>query len=179
MSGEALTRGTIWVALLLLVSALTTMPWLGERRRLVRAAWLLGWLAYVAHFVLAMHHHHGWSHEAAVRHVDERSGFGPGIFFSHLFTLMWTADVVWWCISPSGWARRPTWIGLALYIYMAFIAFNATVVYETGVIRAAGIVASVALAASLAARFYLRAGCQPAPEPLTGWQPVLREREDT
>jgi hypothetical protein len=160
VSGDALTRGTIWVALTFYALAVVTMPWLSARGwrgedtlgRFVRACWLLGWLAYATHVALAFHYYHEWSHAHAVRHVNERSGFGPGILFSHLFTILWSADVVWWCISSEGHARRPAWIGLVLHAYMLFMAFNATVIYETGAIRAAGLTGTALLALSLLLR---------------------------
>jgi hypothetical protein len=91
-----------------------------------------------------------------VRHVEGRSGFGAGLFFSYLFTLLWTGDVVWWAISPAAHARRPRWVALLLYGYFVFMAFNATVIYETGAIRVAGIVATGALVASLCLRLCVK-----------------------
>lgn len=161
MSGDALTRGTIRLALLLYLAAVAAMPWLGPAGwgardtlgRIVRAGWALGWLLYAAHVGLAFHYFHGWSHAAAVRHVEEQSGFGPGIAFSHLFTLLWGADVAWWCAGPESYARRPRWVGIALHGYLLFVAFNATVVYETGAVRAAGIAGTALVAASFGLSF--------------------------
>ena len=99
-----------------------------------RLAWTLGLLAYLVHVALAFHHAFGWSHAAAVAQTQERSGFGEGIYASHLFTLLWVVDVCWWWLSPAG-AGRPAWVGYVLHGYMAFVVFNATVVYETGFIR--------------------------------------------
>ena len=59
-----------------------------------RLVWALGWAAYLVHVALAFHLAFGWSHAAAVEQTRERSGFGEGIYVSHLFTLLWTADVV-------------------------------------------------------------------------------------
>lgn len=157
MDGDALTRGSIDVALAFCAAALIALPWVprgsgGSLARFVRTGWLLGWLCYVVHVGFAFHYFHDWSHAQAVSHVEERSGFGPGIYFSHLLTLLWTADVVWWAISPAAHARRPAWVGGLLYFYFTFMAFFATVVYETGVVRVAGIVATALLLLSLCLR---------------------------
>ena len=70
----------------------------------------------------------------------ERSGFGEGIYASHLFTLAWTGDVLWAWLAPARHAARPGWIDGTLQGFMAFMVFNATVVFETGAIRLAGLV---------------------------------------
>src|SRR5262249_3179915 len=117
-----------------------------------RLCWSLAWLTYVIHLGMAFHHYHGWSHADAVAHVERRSGFGLGIWFSHLFTLAWTADVAWWWLRPARYAARPQWAGWLLYGYMAFITFTGPVVYEAGLIRWAGL----AFFAALAVGFLLR-----------------------
>jgi len=163
VNGDALTRGSIRVALALCAAALVVLPWVAKgdtssaRSRFVRACWVTGWLFYVAHVALAFHYFHDWSHAEAIHHVEERSGFGPGLFVSYLFTLLWTGDVVWWAISPESHARRPRWVALLLYGYFTFMAFNATVIYETGAIRVAGIVATALLVGSLGLRWYVKA----------------------
>jgi hypothetical protein len=108
---------------------------------------------------MAFEHYHHWSHAEAMRHTQERSGFGAGIFASHLFTLLWTADVLSWWLSPVWHSTRPRWIGWMLHAYMAFIVFNATVVYETGLIRWAGAAMFVALPVLA---FRVRASIPPA-----------------
>jgi hypothetical protein len=74
-----------------------------------------------------------------MQHVQDVSGFGPGIFVSYLFTLVWSIDVLWWMIQPASYSRRPAWIGRVLHAFMVFVIFNATVVYESGFIRWSGI----------------------------------------
>jgi hypothetical protein len=122
----------------------------GPCRRFARLCWTLGWAAFVVHLGMAFHHYHDWSHDTAVQHVEDVSGFGPGIYFSHLFTLLWTAEVIWWWANPTGHAARPAWVGGVLHGYMAFLTFNGTIVYEQGFIRWAGVVLFVWLAALLA-----------------------------
>ena len=41
---------------------------------------------------MAFHHYHHWSHADAVQHTAIVSGWGNGLYVSHLFTIAWTAD---------------------------------------------------------------------------------------
>jgi hypothetical protein len=92
------------------------------------------------------HHYHHWSHADAVEHTEAVSGFGRGIYVSHLFTLVWTADVLSWWLQSARRALRPSWIDWLLHGFMAFVIFNATVIYETGPIRWAGLTLFTGLA---------------------------------
>jgi hypothetical protein len=151
LTGDALTRHTAHVALLFYALALGLMPWAGAARW-ARRLWTLGWACYLVHVAVAFHFAHHWSHAEAVAHVERTSGFGPGIFFSHLFGLLWTADVAWWWLAPASHAWRPRWVGYALHGYLAFIAFNATVVFGQGLTRWAGVGVFAAVGVSLALR---------------------------
>src|SRR5262249_19834901 len=115
-------------------------PAFSARARLARWLWTLAWAAYLVHVGVAFQYVHHWSHAEAVQHTRDVSGFGEGIYFSHLFTVVWSADVLSWWLWPARHASRPGWVGRALHGYMAFIVFNATVVFETGWIRWAGVV---------------------------------------
>src|SRR5437667_407857 len=75
----------------------------------------------------------------AVAHPRAVSGVGEGIYVSHLFTLLWSADVAYGWLRPDRYAGRSPWFGRLLHGFMAFVIFNATVVYETGPIRWAGV----------------------------------------
>jgi hypothetical protein len=151
--GEDLTRNTVRVSLLFYAAAAVLMLRLqpGEwdattaRGRLARWLWTLSWVAYLVHLGMAFHHYHRWSHAAAVEHVERIAHFGPGIYVSHLFTLLWTADVTWWWLRPHGYAARPPWLGRVLHAFMLFVIFNGTVVYEDGPIRWAGVALFVLL----------------------------------
>jgi hypothetical protein len=110
-----------------------------RRREFARAAWTWGCVAFLVHVVTALDRVHGWSHSAAVQHVHDVSGFGPGLFVSYFFTLLWTVDAAWWQLAPCSYDRRPAWLDRSIHLFMAFIVFNGTVVYETGLIRWAGI----------------------------------------
>ncbi len=152
--GDDLTRYTVRLSLLYYAMAATMMlllrkpEWfaLSGRGRLARWCWTLAWSSYLVHLAMAFHHYHHWSHADAVEHTRAVSGLGEGIYFSHLFTLLWSADVAGWWLWPGRYARRSPWIDRGLHGFMAFIIFNGTVVYETGLIRWCGVALFVELA---------------------------------
>lgn len=109
------------------------------QRWIGRWAWTIACVAYLSHVVVAFVGYHGGAHSHAFDHVQEVSGFGPGIFVSYLFTLGWVADVLWWWFAPTSYDARPQWLDRTIHGVMAFIVFNGTVVYETGFIRWAGL----------------------------------------
>jgi hypothetical protein len=167
--GQVLTRCTIDLALLFYGLAVVLMLRLDVRGwraatptgRVARLCWSLGCLVYLVHVALAFEHYHGWSHEAALRHVESISGFGPGLFVSYLFTLAWVGDVVCWWLRPARYAGRPTWIGCSLHAFLAFVVFNGSVVYATGPIRWAGAALFAVLALCLWRRRPLVCGGTP------------------
>lgn len=153
--GDDLTRYTVRLALVYYAAAATLMLLLrgdewgaaAGRGRLARWCWTLAWATYLVHLAMAFHYYHRWSHAAAVEHTRQVSGVGAGIYASHLFSLLWTADVVFWWLRPDWYGTRSPWIGRLLHGYMAFIIFNGTVVYETGPIRWFGVLLFAELAA--------------------------------
>lgn len=156
--GDFLIRGTVRVALLGYAAAASLLLWPGGSWRIGRLCWTLAWAAYLVHLAMAFHHYHHWSHADAVEHTRAVSGVGEGIYVSHLFTLLWTADVAWWWLRPASHAARPAWVGACLHGFMFFMVFNATVVYESGFIRWAGVALTVWLAALLLVRRTWRDG---------------------
>jgi hypothetical protein len=168
-AGDDLTRHTVRVALgfyavgAMLMLTLRHDEWLGDRARSARLLWTLSWLAYIVHLGMAFHFYHHWSHAAAVEHVQKRSGFGQGIYVSHLFTLVWTLDVLFWWLRPLAYTTRSPWFDRLLHGFMAFMVFNATAVYEQGAIRWAGVVLFVVLG-TLWLRRVLYSWSTPAPE---------------
>ena len=174
--GDFLTRGTIRIALLYYTVTVSLLLWPGAsaspprpqpaapardalpcwRGGLARWCWTLAWAAYLVHLTMAFHHYHHWSHAHAVEHTRAVSGVGEGIYVSHVFTLLWTADVAWWWLWPAARAARPIWIDRSLHGFLFFMVWCATVVYETGLIRWAG----VALTAWLAGLWLLRGACR-------------------
>ncbi len=111
--------------------------------QVARAAWIGGLAVFLVHLALAFHLAHGWSHARAFDHVEASSGFGPGIFVSYFFTLVWGTDGLAWLVAPERYVRRSKWFAAVLHGFMAFITLNATVVFGHGPLRwvAAGVFA--------------------------------------
>ena len=147
---DLVTRQTARVAVLFW--GVTSAALLLGRRDWARAAWTVGCATFLVHVATAFDRVHGWSHAAAVQHVESVSGFGPGLFVSYLFTMVWVVDAVWWWIDRPGYESRPVWLDRGVYLFLAFVVFNGTVVYETGFIRWAGVILFTLLALLFAAR---------------------------
>ncbi len=155
--GEWLTRNTVrvslaWYALaLVLMMRLEPADWRVEtpRGRVARWCWTLAIGSFLVHLAVAFHYYDHWSHAHAVERTRQVSGWGEGIYVSHLFTLLWVADGLWWWLRPAAYARRPIIVDRALHTFILLIVFNGMVVYETGLIRYAGL----ALFALLALRW--------------------------
>ena len=109
------------------------------RTPVTRAWWTVACVSFVVHVAVAFDRYHGWSHANAFAHVEATAGFGPGIFVSYLFTMLWVADAASWWLAPTAYATRATWKEVALHGFFAFVMFNGTVVYEPGFIRWAGL----------------------------------------
>jgi hypothetical protein len=137
--GEHLTHNTVRLAVLYWCATCTLLL-LRRADQLARWCWTLGLLAFLVHLAMAFHYYHNWSHAEAVAHTEQVSGFGWGILFSHLFTMLWTAETCVWWLAPNWRRARAPWIEYALHGYMVFIILNGTVVYEQGLIRWAGVV---------------------------------------
>ena len=135
----------------------------GSAFRVARAAWIAGCAVFLVHLGLAFHLAHGWSHANAFEHVERSSGFGPGIFVSYAFALIWIADSAMWRLGPVRYARRSKWIAHSVHGFMAFITFNATVVYGLSALRW---VAAAAFALLLGQWLKDRILARTAPRPL-------------
>ncbi|HWS55426.1 MAG TPA: hypothetical protein VN228_14915 [Pyrinomonadaceae bacterium] len=146
--GEALTKVTIWLALLgyaggaacLLLSRRNA-----NRSRTARVAWTFGCAWFLAHVLCAFAFHYGWSHATAFAETARQTrgvtgaGFGGGVFVSYAFTLAWAADAVWWWVDEAGHLRRPRWLTYAWHGFFFFIVFNGTIVFERGPARWLGV----------------------------------------
>jgi hypothetical protein len=174
---ELLTRWTIRLALVCYVATLAM--WLGTsgenpwRSSVARILWTAGCLLFLGHVVCAFTFYHGWSHAHVLtdtaRQTKEMMGweFGEGIYFSYLFTLLWTADVLWWWMSPATYLARPRAVTWSLHAFMAFIAFNGAVVFVSGPTRWCAIAACVGLGVLGAARVVGRRSQARWPHPTT------------
>lgn len=148
---DLVTRQTARVAVFFWAVAAAAI--LLRHREFGRWAWILACVAYLVHVATAFDRVHAWSHAAAFRHVESVSGFGPGLFVSYAFSLLWAADAAWWWLDRPTYDRRPVGVDLAVHGFMAFVVFNGTVVYETGFIRWAGLIAFAVLGAVLLYRW--------------------------
>jgi hypothetical protein len=101
-----------------------------------RAFYTWGCAMCMLHIVVAFHVAHGWSHAAAIEHVEQLSGFGDGIYVNYLFVAVWLADVCWIWVSLDGYRNRPRWMSWAVHGFMGFVFFNAAVVFNHGFDRA-------------------------------------------
>lgn len=128
----------------------------GTRFAVAAWSWVLAAAMFVLHLGVAFQFAHRWSHTNAFRHVQETAGFGPGIFVSYLFTLVWVADVLWLLLAPAGYAARPRWVGSAVHGFLAFVTFNGTVVYVSGWIRWMALAVFVALGAAVVRQWLRR-----------------------
>jgi hypothetical protein len=135
--GDFLIRNTVRLALVYWAVAVALM--IHSLSATARLAWTLGCAAYLIHVALAFEYAHHWSHREAFRHVEVVSGYGEGIFVSYLFTLVWSADVLWWWMDAKGYRQRPRWVGWAVHGFMVFVIVNATVIFESGVTRWVGV----------------------------------------
>jgi len=119
-----------------------------------RWAWTLGCVVFLVHVATAFDRVHGWSNSAAVRHVEDVSGFGPGLYVSYAFTVLWVVDAAWWWIDRRGYESRSFWLDRAVHTFMAFMVFSSTVIYESGFIRWAGVSLFALLVFLLGKRLY-------------------------
>lgn len=142
MQGEAMTIWTVRIALLLYVTALFSWLLGGKRwERTTRRLWSTALVFYLAHVVAAFHFVHGWSHDRATvetaRQTEELFGVasGLGLWLNYLFTMVWTADALWWWIDEDGYRLRPRWMAVSAHAFLAFMFFNGAVVFAHGFSR--------------------------------------------
>ena len=138
---------TIWFSMAFYLAA--CLGFLGYFHRGVQTFWTLSWLFFMLHFVAAYHFFHGWSQAHAYDYTEEVSGFGPGIYFTYLFTALWTGDVLWFWWDPKTYIGRPRWVTIGVHAVLLFFIFNGTVVFTHGLARALGVVLFVALGGAL------------------------------
>lgn len=118
-----------------------------------RIIWTVGCVLYLVHVIAAFHLQHHWSHDAAwietARQTRELFGidWGGGVYFNYLFTVLWTADVVWWWVAPGNYARRPRAVRIGIHVYLAFMFINGVIVFPQGPTRWFGLAALTLLLA--------------------------------
>jgi hypothetical protein len=164
-TGDFLTKLTIWLALAAYAigTALIVRSPASPRSRVL---WTLGCGFYLAHIVCAFGFFHHWSHAAAydetARQTRELVGWnwGGGLFVNYLFTLVWGADVLWWCLAPAGHARRSPPATALIHGFFFFMIFNGTVVFGHGPVRWYGAAICAAVAFLWVQKFRARAAAK-------------------
>src|SRR5262245_48674916 len=137
--GEALTRGTVWLALTLYVASEFAMRRSGRAARWLNA---FGCATFLAHVVCAFQFYHHWSHSAAyadtARQTAALTGWksGAGLYVNYVFAMVWIATVI---KGPGGWAL---W---AVRGFFWFMIFNGAVVFVHGPVRWIGLLLCAAL----------------------------------
>lgn len=109
-----------------------------DRRFWIRAFYSLGLASMLIHLAMAFHLGHAWSHAHAFDRTERVSGFGPGIFVSYFFTLLWIVEAVWMWVAFDRYLNRPAWLNWLVVGFMWFVLLNASVIYGTGFVRGLG-----------------------------------------
>ncbi len=127
----------LWAGAMGLMLQATRSEWHQRqgRFRVYQVALFLALLMYLFHLVIAFHYAHRWKHANAFQHVEETSGFGPGIYVSHAYTLFWLAEVIALLGYSNWYVRRSARIAGLWHGFSWFVMFNATVVYGHGLMR--------------------------------------------
>lgn len=155
MTGELLTRGTIWLAMVAYVFGACLFALSGRRSRwdsAARVLWTVACASLVAHFISAFQFYHDWSHESAYRETARqtkevfRLNWGGGLFINYALLAAWIADIGWWWRSGlDSYRRRPGALLAGWHGFLVFIIFNATVVFKDGLVRWLGLCICVVL----------------------------------
>ncbi len=119
-------RATAWLAV-----AAWALGWPRAWRGTGAGLWAWGALAAAFHVAVAMHAGHAWSHAGAVRHTQEASGVGAGVWVNYAFVAVWLADAVWLAASEASYRRRPRWVAWGVHGFLAFVVVNAAVIFAT------------------------------------------------
>ena len=97
--------------------------------------WMLGFTAFIIHFISAFHFKYEWSHAKALELTTIQTfktvgvSTSLGLYFNYLFTLVWLIDLSWAQLAKRSHKDRPVWINHAIHCFMAFMWFNATVIF--------------------------------------------------
>lgn len=140
------TAGLLWA--IGVAAALRGVSAESALRRWAEAAAVL---AFAVHVWTAFACFYDWRHENAYRHTERDSGFGPGVFISYAFVLIWSASAFGNWLRPE-WSQQNRGIQRAIQGLTAFLMFNGWVVYADGPSRVLGSVVFVGLGCLLIAR---------------------------
>jgi hypothetical protein len=142
---------TIWASMVALAASE------GARRRGGRfgaisplALSAIGLATLVVHIAIAIFHHHGGDHAAAVtetaRLTEQVYGvaWGGGVYVNYAFVATWAAYVWWWRAHAEPLDNTNLWV-LAIRAAFFVIIFNALVVFASPLTRPLGIVLCLVL----------------------------------
>lgn len=146
--GEGLTRGSVWLALMLYV-----VGELAASRSQRGGRWLntLGCAAFLAHVACAFHFHHQWSHAIAytdtARQTEQFTGWnwGGGLYLNYLFALVWLGEILWSWANAGSYRQRPAWIVWWWRGFFLFMMFNGAIVFARANMRWVGLMLCLAL----------------------------------
>lgn len=153
-TGEMLIRWTIRLAMacyaaVLAGAILSRRPPATSTR--MRYVWTAGCVLFGAHMLAAFAFYHHWSHAHAYLDTAEKTAaalgwrFGGGIYFNHLFAIVWVVDVLWSWVAAANYRRRPAWVTAAVHGFLLFIALNGLVVFKGGAVRWVSLAVGAAL----------------------------------
>ena len=152
--GEAVLYASIWASIVAWTAAecLRLSRADAARMNTARVLWAAGAALAAVHVALAFHLRHAWSHASAVaetaRQTEQLVGFrfGGGVWINYAFLAAWTADALWWELSPASFARRPPALDAAVRLFLLFIVVNGAIVFAHGPVRVLGASSLAALA---------------------------------
>lgn len=143
--GEFITRILIWMALILYAGSVVCF--VENQIRIARWLRTIGCLLYLAHVAAAFGYYHDWSHHEAARstaaETEAVTGIktGLGIYVNYLFTLVWSADVLyWWLAGNSRYVSRRLAISISLHAFFVFMILNGAIIFANGPARIIGAV---------------------------------------
>jgi hypothetical protein len=155
MTGEFLTRSTIWITIVAYTagSVMFALRRGSRSDSAVRLAWTIACVSLAAHFIAAFQFYHGWSHYAAYRDTARQTqemigvSWGGGLFINYGLLALWITDVgAWWFRGLDSYRRRSRTLIIAWHAFLIFIILNATVVFGHGAARGIGVVVCLILA---------------------------------
>jgi hypothetical protein len=154
MTGEVLTRATVWTAVAGYAIGFCVFTLSRGRRwdSTVRVVWTIACASLFAHFVCAFHFYHHWRHAAAYRETARQTealfglNWGGGVFINYGVLVVWIIDVGWWWLRGiESYRARPAILVLAWHAFLIFIIFNGTVIFAHGPARWIGAVVYIVL----------------------------------
>lgn len=149
-------RAALYVAIWASMSALAASEWAWRRGVTFGAVSPLGLSAFglaalVLHIAIAILHHHGGDHAAAVAETARLTrqvygiAWGGGVYVNYAFALVWATYLWWWRSHPEPLNNSKPLV-LAVRALLFVVIVNALVVFVSPATRALGAALSAMLA---------------------------------